>query len=51
MIGKAGMTVIPQLENAGYRVDYKGVGRVKEQFPVAGTKVKKDQKIYLKLQN
>lgn len=49
--GLVGRDVVPQLENAGYRVDYKGVGRVIEQFPSAGTVIKKDQKIYLKLQN
>jgi cell division protein FtsI (penicillin-binding protein 3) len=30
MIGK---NVIPQLENLGYRVDYKGVGKIKNSFP------------------
>lgn len=28
-----------------------GVGKVVEQFPISGTAIKKDQKIYLKLQN
>ena len=28
-----GKNVIPQLENQGYRVDYKGVGKIKNQFP------------------
>ncbi|WOC52040.1 hypothetical protein BPO_1393 [Bergeyella porcorum] len=51
VMGLVGRDVVPQLENAGYRVDYKGVGRVMEQFPSAGTVIKKDQKIYLKLQN
>lgn len=49
--GLIGKNVIPQLENLGYRVDYKGVGRIKEQFPVEGTLIKKNQRIYLTLQN
>lgn len=50
LVGMAGREVIPQLENLGYRVDYKGVGKVLEQFPKEGTIIKKDQKIYLTLQ-
>lgn len=49
--GLIGKDVIPQLENLGYRVSYRGVGKVLEQFPEAGTIIKKDQKIYLRLQN
>ncbi len=48
--GLIGKNIIPQLENQGYRVDYKGVGRIKEQFPSEGTVISKNQKIYLKLQ-
>lgn len=48
--GLIGKNIIPQLENQGYRVDYKGVGRIKEQFPLEGTAINKNQKIYLKLQ-
>ncbi|WKS95372.1 penicillin-binding transpeptidase domain-containing protein [Riemerella columbina] len=48
--GLIGKEVIPQLENLGYRVEYKGVGKVLEQFPKEGTYIKKDQKIYLTLQ-
>lgn len=51
LVGLIGKNVIPQLENLGYRVDYKGVGKITEQFPLDGTYIKKDQKIYLKLQN
>ncbi len=51
VVGLIGKNVIPQLENLGYRVDYKGVGRIMEQFPLEGTLIKKDQKIYLSLQN
>ena len=51
VVGLIGKNVIPQLENQGYRVDYKGVGRIKEQFPVEGTKINKNQRIYLSLQN
>lgn len=51
LVGLIGKDVIPQLENAGYRVDYTGVGKIKEQFPTEGTIIKKDQRIYLKLQN
>ena len=49
--GLIGKNVIPQLENLGYRVDFKGVGKIKEQFPLQGTRIKKDQRIYLTLQN
>ena len=49
--GLIGKNVIPQLENKGYRVDYKGVGKIREQFPLEGTIIKKDQRIYLQLQN
>ena len=48
--GLIGKNIIPQLENQGYRVDYKGVGRIKEQFPVEGTIINKNQRIYLQLQ-
>ena len=48
--GLIGKNVIPQLENQGYRIDYKGVGKIKEQFPAAGTRIKKDQRIYLTMQ-
>lgn len=49
--GLIGKNIIPQLENLGYRVDYKGVGRIKEQFPIEGTILNKNQRIYLQLQN
>ncbi|MBF8457891.1 peptidoglycan glycosyltransferase [Kaistella sp. G5-32] len=49
--GLIGKNIIPQLENQGYRVDYKGVGRIKEQFPLEGTIINKTQRIYLQLQN
>ncbi|WP_312090461.1 penicillin-binding transpeptidase domain-containing protein [Chryseobacterium sp.] len=51
VVGLIGKNVIPQLENLGYRVDYKGVGRIKEQFPQEGTVISKNQRIYLSLQN
>jgi len=51
VVGLIGKNVIPQLENLGYRVDYKGVGRIKEQFPLEGTVISKNQRIYLSLQN
>ncbi|PWN66785.1 PASTA domain-containing protein [Chryseobacterium phosphatilyticum] len=51
VVGLIGKNVIPQLENLGYRVDYKGVGRIKEQFPLEGTAISKNQRIYLSLQN
>ncbi len=51
VVGLIGRNVIPQLENAGYRVEYKGVGKIQEQFPLVGTVINKDQKIYLNLQN
>lgn len=51
VVGMVGKNVIPQLENMGYRVDYKGVGRIKEQFPLEGTVINKNQRIYLSLQN
>lgn len=51
IVGLIGKNVIPQLENQGYRVDYKGVGRITGQFPEVGTPIKKNQRIYLNLQN
>lgn len=51
VVGLIGKNVIPQLENLGYRVDYKGVGRIKDQFPSEGTIINKNQRIYLSLQN
>lgn len=51
VVGLIGKNVIPQLENLGYRVDFKGVGRIKEQFPLEGTRISKNQRIYLSLQN
>lgn len=49
--GLIGKNVIPQLENEGYRVDYKGVGRIKDQLPAEGVVMNKNQRIYLQLQN
>jgi len=51
VVGLIGKNVIPQLENLGYRVDFKGVGRITEQFPLEGTTISKNQRIYLSLQN
>lgn len=51
VVGLIGKNVIPQLENMGYRVDYKGVGKIKDQFPSEGTVINKNQRIYLSLQN
>ncbi len=51
VVGLIGKNVIPQLENLGYRVDFKGVGRIREQFPQEGTTISKNQRIYLSLQN
>lgn len=51
VVGLIGKNVIPQLENLGYRVDFRGVGKIKEQFPLEGTYIKKNQRIYLTLQN
>lgn len=51
VVGLIGKNVIPQLENLGYRVDFKGVGRIREQFPLEGTTISKNQRIYLSLQN
>lgn len=50
VIGLAGKDAVPQIENFGYSVEFKGVGRVTEQFPAAGTALKPHQKIYLTLQ-
>lgn len=49
--GLMGKNIIPQLENQGYRVDYKGVGKIKTQFPEEGSVIRKNQRIYLELQN
>ena len=51
LVGMIGKNVIPQLENLGYRVDYKGVGKITGQFPAEGAIIGKNQKIYLNLQN
>ncbi|WP_185144805.1 penicillin-binding transpeptidase domain-containing protein [Elizabethkingia sp. JS20170427COW] len=51
LVGMMGQNVIPQLENLGYRVEYKGSGKVLEQFPLHGAVIGKNQKIYLNLQN
>jgi cell division protein FtsI (penicillin-binding protein 3) len=51
VVGLIGKNVIPQLENLGYRVEFKGVGRIREQFPLEGTTISKNQRIYLTLQN
>ncbi|MCC2591222.1 penicillin-binding transpeptidase domain-containing protein [Chryseobacterium sp. MFBS3-17] len=51
LVGLTGKHIIPQLENAGYRVDYKGVGKITEQFPASGTMLNENHKLYLKLQN
>ncbi|TXF75970.1 penicillin-binding transpeptidase domain-containing protein [Chryseobacterium sp.] len=51
VVGLIGKNIIPQLENLGYRVDFKGVGKIREQFPLEGTIIKKNQRIYLSLQN
>ena len=51
VVGLIGKNVIPQLENLGYRVDFKGVGRIKEQFPTECTTISRNQRIYLSLQN
>lgn len=51
VVGLTGKIIIPQFENLGYRVEYKGVGKIVEQFPIPGTVVKKYQKIYLRLQD
>lgn len=48
--GAIGRDIIAQLENAGYKVSYTGVGRVKEQLPIAGIALKKNQRIYLTLE-
>lgn len=51
VVGLIGKNAIPQLENLGYRVSFKGVGRIKEQFPLEGTRINKNHRIYLTLQN
>ncbi len=51
VLGQVGKNVIAQLENLGYRVEYSGVGRVKDQFPLEGKTINKNQRIYLQLQN
>ena len=51
VVGMIGKNIIPQLENMGYRVDYKGVGKIKGQFPAQGAYIGKNQRIYLELQN
>lgn len=50
VVGLIGKNAIPQLENLGYRVEFNGVGKIREQFPLAGAAIGKNQKIYLTLQ-
>lgn len=50
MKGMAGRDAIALLENAGYRTAYTGVGKVKDQLPLAGIPLKKGQRVYLTLE-
>jgi cell division protein FtsI (penicillin-binding protein 3) len=43
MIGK---NVIPQLENLGYRVDYKGVGKIKNNFQQKAQSLEKPKNLF-----
>lgn len=47
--GMSGMDAISILENLGLQVEYKGIGKVKEQSLKAGQKLSKNQKIILQL--
>lgn len=51
IVGLIGKNVIPQLENYGYSVSYKGAGKITNQYPDEGTPLRKNQKILLNLQN
>lgn len=51
LVGLVGQSVIPELENLGYRVEYSGVGKILKQFPMTGEAIGRNQKIYLTLQN
>lgn len=51
IVGLSGKDIVPQIENAGYRVQFKGAGKIVEQFPLAGKEIKPNQRIYLTLQN
>lgn len=50
VVGLVGKSVIPQLENQGYRVQYTGVGKILKQFPEPGVKINENHRIYLTLQ-
>ena len=45
----SGMDAISILENLGLQVEYKGIGKVREQSLKAGQKLSKNQKIILQL--
>lgn len=47
--GMSGMDAISILENLGLQVEYKGIGKVREQSLKAGQKLSKNQKIILQL--
>ncbi len=50
VVGQFGQDAIPYLENLGYNVKYKGVGKIKQQSITPGLKVKKGATIYLILE-
>lgn len=49
--GLPGMQAVSRLENRGFRVVYRGVGRVLEQYPKAGTRISSRSIINLRLQS
>lgn len=49
IISIPGKEIIPLLENMGFNIMYTGIGKVIEQSPYPGKKLKKNQTIYLKL--
>ncbi len=49
LTGMDGSEVVPALENLGYRVKIEGIGKVKWQYPPAGTRVSHNRVIELKM--
>ena len=49
VVGMSGMDAISLLENMGLKVEYSGMGKVKEQSINRGERIKKGATVHLKL--
>ncbi len=49
VVGMSGMDAVSLLENMGVKVEFKGVGKVKEQSVKKGEKIRKGAVVYLRL--